>query len=62
MEKEGQAFLLPVKRWLIETIELFGQAIIGLNPFNIEKIHEVMDKISAFALGQKQQSILLVMI
>ncbi len=39
MEKEGQAFLLPVKRWvaLIETIELFGQAIIGLNPFNIEK-------------------------
>ena len=37
----------------IETIELFGQAIIGLNPFNIEKIHEVMDKISAFALAAK---------
>lgn len=37
----------------IETIELFGQAIIGLNPFNIEKIHEVMDKISAFAPAAK---------
>lgn len=46
----------------LETIELFGQAIIGLNPFNIEKIHEVMDKISASLQRQKQQSILLVMI
>lgn len=37
----------------LETIELFGQAIIGLNPFNIEKIHEVMDKISTFAPAAK---------
>ncbi|MGC2983697.1 dipeptide epimerase, partial [Enterococcus faecalis] len=37
----------------IETIVLFGQAIIGLNPLNIEKIHEVMDKISAFAPAAK---------
>ena len=50
----GPGILLPVKRWLARLKRSnYLPSNHWLKPFNIEKIHEVMDKISAFAPAAK---------